>query len=674
MNGWIAEGPERAPSDESTTTTPRRRRGRVAAAMLAGAALCGLAFPASRAWTSSVHLSKIEYMDPLGKPPTHATMSARGVSSPNLLYGGGSIQAQPKVYLVFWGKQWSSDPSGEAGVLQSSLSKLYGSSDTWSTIMNQYCQGAVRSSASCVAAAASAGVTFVSHDSANPVAGVWFDNGANAPSSPSQTNLGTEAITAAAHFGNTAPASNGSTQYVIATAHGASSAGFGSQYCAWHSAVYSSYGTLAFTNLPYITDAGYSCGANFVNSGTAGLTDGVTIVEGHEYAETVTDPLPGGGWVDAQGSEIGDKCAWIRPGSPGGAVDLQFGTTKFAVQGLWSNATTSCLSAMTVSAPTLSGVAPQTVPVAGGTQVTLSGTNLTGAVVTVAGSVVIPTSANATDIVIKSPAHAVGTAPVVVATPGGTVSGTLTYAAPTPAITTISPASGPVAGWHQVKIDGSNLFPGSVTVGGVAVTPVSGTPTEVVVNVPGHNPGTVPVVITTNSGVASTSVSYVAAPTVTGITPARGPSAGGTVVTIAGTNLTGASVTVAGIIPTVVSSSATSLVIKTPAHADGAEPVVLTTIGGVASTSYLFADAPTASSLSVPRGPAVGGTIVTLNGTFLSGATVSVGGRAAKVVSIDPQGRSVTFVMPAQASSTTATVVATTPYGATSGLTWSWTR
>jgi len=342
MNGWIAEGPERAPSDESTTTTPRRRRGRVAAAMLAGAALCGLAFPASRAWTSSVHLSKIEYMDPLGKPPTHATMSARGVSSPNLLYGGGSIQAQPKVYLVFWGKQWSSDPSGEAGVLQSSLSKLYGSSDTWSTIMNQYCQGAVRSSASCVAAAASAGVTFVSHDSANPVAGVWFDNGANAPSSPSQTNLGTEAITAAAHFGNTAPASNGSTQYVIATAHGASSAGFGSQYCAWHSAVYSSYGTLAFTNLPYITDAGYSCGANFVNSGTAGLTDGVTIVEGHEYAETITDQNPAGGWTDVTGYENPDKCAWNGLGGTGGAQNVTFASGSFAMQSTFSNDSNSC--------------------------------------------------------------------------------------------------------------------------------------------------------------------------------------------------------------------------------------------------------------------------------------------------------------------------------------------
>src|SRR5581483_5726673 len=49
-------------------------------------------------------------------------------------------------------------------------------------------------------------------------------------------------------------------------------------------------------DIPYQTDAGANCGQNFVNSGSAGLLDGVSIVGGHEFAEAATDPNPGLGW------------------------------------------------------------------------------------------------------------------------------------------------------------------------------------------------------------------------------------------------------------------------------------------------------------------------------------------------------------------------------------------
>ena len=84
----------------------------------------------------------------------------------------------------------------------------------------------------------------------------------------------------------------------------------------------SSNGLLSYTLIPYIPDAGSSCGQNFVNSGSAGTLDGVTIVEGHEYAETVTDQFPNGGWLDSGGSEIGDKCAWISSGQGVAPVPL----------------------------------------------------------------------------------------------------------------------------------------------------------------------------------------------------------------------------------------------------------------------------------------------------------------------------------------------------------------
>src|SRR6267154_567228 len=92
-------------------------------------------------------------------------------------------------------------------------------------------------------------------------------------------------------------------------------------------------GSFAYTNLPYMTDAGASCGANFNGLGPDA---GITIVGGHEMAETVTDQFPNTGWVDSAGAENGDKCAWISSGQ-GASADVSLSTGTFAVQSLWSN-------------------------------------------------------------------------------------------------------------------------------------------------------------------------------------------------------------------------------------------------------------------------------------------------------------------------------------------------
>ena len=72
-----------------------------------------------------------------------------------------------------------------------------------------------------------------------------------------------------------------------------------------------------------------------MNTGSAGLLDGVTIIAGHEYAETVTDPFVDQtgyyAWFDKDGAENGDKCAWKAQ------YNAHFSTGTFAVQSTWSN-------------------------------------------------------------------------------------------------------------------------------------------------------------------------------------------------------------------------------------------------------------------------------------------------------------------------------------------------
>ena len=287
----------------------------------------------------------VQYLE-AGQPPAliHLTVegarAARGTGSASttndLYYHGGTsdgaagtigVETAPKVYLVLWGSQWNNnDPSGEATILQNFLNGVGGSS--WLNSVTQYCQGVATNTFYCNGAGQAAG------NPAGILAGVWFDNGSAAPSHPRQSQLANEAVRAAGHFGNTTVASNASAQYVIATATGNSSSGFGRQYCAYHSSTNSTAGHVAYTNLPYITDAGASCGANFNN---LGADAGITIVEGHELAETMTDQFPSTGWLDSGGAENGDKCAWISSGQ-GAAADISLTTGTFPVQSLWSNA------------------------------------------------------------------------------------------------------------------------------------------------------------------------------------------------------------------------------------------------------------------------------------------------------------------------------------------------
>ncbi|GAC1503056.1 MAG: hypothetical protein NVS1B6_10120 [Steroidobacteraceae bacterium] len=253
----------------------------------------------------------------------------------NLTYHGGTldgsitigVETMPTIYLVLWGSQWNNnDPSGEQAILYNFLSGVGGSS--WLNSVTQYCQGVASGTEFCNGAGTPAG------NQSGMLVQVIVDNASAAPTHPSQSQFATEAVKVAGMVGNKTEASNASTQYVIATATGNNSRGFKTQYCAYHSSTTSSYGDIAYTNLPYITDAGASCGANFNGLGP---NAGITIVEGHEAGETITDQFPSTGWLDSGGAENGDKCAWISTGQ-GAAANVTFSTGTFPVQSLWSNA------------------------------------------------------------------------------------------------------------------------------------------------------------------------------------------------------------------------------------------------------------------------------------------------------------------------------------------------
>ncbi|MGI5245879.1 IPT/TIG domain-containing protein [Dactylosporangium sp. CA-139066] len=170
----------------------------------------------------------------------------------------------------------------------------------------------------------------------------------------------------------------------------------------------------------------------------------------------------------------------------------------------------------------------------------------------------------------------------------------------------------------------------------------------------------------------STTATGVAAPSVTSLSVAKGPVSGGTKVTIAGANLSGATAVRFGDTPATFSKTetggVTTLVATAPAHVKGVVDVTVTSAGGVSAAgaadrfTYVPA-APAVTKLSAAATSTLGGATLTVTGTDLSEATaVKLGSAAATGVKVlSPT--SVTFTVPTGLAAGGYDVTVTTPYG-----------
>lgn len=154
------------------------------------------------------------------------------------------------------------------------------------------------------------------------------------------------------------------------------------------------------------------------------------------------------------------------------------------------------------------------------------------------------------------------------------------------------PNTGPITGGTVVTLSGSG-FTGAMKVlfGGVAGTSLSVTSDSILtVRSPAHTAGKVLLVVVTPSGPCSNATAvgyiYVPAPTVSKLTPNTGPATGGTVVTITGTNLIGATAVHFGAALATIDKivSATQIQVTSP-KGSGTVDVTVTTAGGTSSKS-----------------------------------------------------------------------------------------
>jgi len=184
---------------------------------------------------------------------------------------------------------------------------------------------------------------------------------------------------------------------------------------------------------------------------------------------------------------------------------------------------------------------------------------------------------------------------VAVTTPGGTNANTAgddyTYF-PTPTVTGLNPAGGPEAGGNNVTITGTGFTGATSVVFGSsgATNVVVMNDTTITVDAPAGT-NTAAVRVGTPGGSSANTpadfYTYAPVPTVTGVSPASGGTAGGTTVTVTGTGFRVGGVNVVTQVTfggTVAVCNApiieTEVTCTSPNHAPGPVTVTVTTYGG----------------------------------------------------------------------------------------------
>jgi IPT/TIG domain/Putative Ig domain len=207
-----------------------------------------------------------------------------------------------------------------------------------------------------------------------------------------------------------------------------------------------------------------------------------------------------------------------------------------------------------------------------------------------------------------------------------------------PVVSAISPQSGATSGGTTVTISGSNFASGAtVLFGGTAagsVKVMSSSQMQAVT--PAHIAGTVGVSLSQNGQTATLSNSFTynaITPTVTSISPDSGTTAGGTTVTISGSNFLAGALVLFGTVsaPSVNISSGSQIQVVTPAHASGLVDVAVVNPGNLTATlasAFTYnspsSGPPTITAVSPTSGAP--GTQITITGTnFVSADQVSFG-------------------------------------------------
>lgn len=241
-----------------------------------------------------------------GKADSELFGSDTGVFAaiPKLVYNGGPLIKNVKVFTIFWGKDWKSNASFIA--LKDKINKFFTDILTSQVIdqLSEYNRpgspighGSLSGTAIITAGAPTKSI----HDSkVQSTLLSWI-------------TAGTVAVW------------NADTLYFIYMDKGVKVIMGGgascTSFCGYHNDI---KGKNYYAVMPFPTCAGCL--------GNANVFDALTGTSSHELCEAITDPVPPTGWYDNANGEIGDICAWKFKNVAGYNVQLE-----------WSNKAKACV-------------------------------------------------------------------------------------------------------------------------------------------------------------------------------------------------------------------------------------------------------------------------------------------------------------------------------------------
>lgn len=244
--------------------------------------------------------------------------------------------------------------------------------------------------------------------------------------------------------------------------------------------------------------------------------------------------------------------------------------------------------------PTVLGITPDEGTDLGGTSITITGSDFTGASsVSVGGTAVTSfTVDSSTQITAVTAAGVAGIGNVVVTTTSGTgtASGSFQYLA-IPTLSSISPFYGPLEGGTTVVLTGTKLTGATqVSFDGTSASSFTvNSATQIAAVTPAGLVGASNVVVTTADGRATLSdgFTYYAIPSIVSLSEESGPTTGGTSIVFSGANFSGATaVTFDGVNATSYTvTSASQITAVTPPSVGGAAGAVTVRVTGPGGTA-----------------------------------------------------------------------------------------
>ena len=235
----------------------------------------------------------------LGPHWDRATSHARPASSsPDMTYHGGPILPSATVKAIWWGSSWPNYTGDEITGMDKFYSGMSGTS--YAATVDEYTGGGQQVGST---------ITYQGH----------VVDGSSVP-----RHISTSAVLAEVCKMVPSPVTNGYYPVYVDKARG------GANYCAYHSWGSCNGKAIEF-GFFFKPDGDPGCNPDSTVSGQSEGLAADANVSGHELSETRSDPK-GNAWYDSSGEENADKCAWTFGGSY-----VLFGTTKWKVQGNWSN-------------------------------------------------------------------------------------------------------------------------------------------------------------------------------------------------------------------------------------------------------------------------------------------------------------------------------------------------